>query len=106
MHFYEFSFELLTLFVDDDLIFIFIYNIKTGSVGKDPESSSYGVFADPWRLDSGQILAYIVRQPAPAADNGPEQELFFIYLGGKPWKHVVVHQGGVCNRGPCIAFPF
>lgn len=75
------------------MIFIFIYNIKIGSAGKDPESSLCGVFADPWRLDRGQIFAYVVRQPAPAADNGPEQELFLIFLGGKPWKHVVASPG-------------
>lgn len=59
-------------------LWIFIYNIKTDSAGKDPECSLYGDFAEPWRLDSGQIFAYIVRQPAPAADNGAVQELFLI----------------------------
>lgn len=47
--------------VDIHIYLYKIINIKTGSARKDPESSLYGVFADPWRLDSGQIFAYIVR---------------------------------------------
>lgn len=85
-------------------MFIFIYNIKTDSAGKD-ERYLCGDFADPWRLDSGQIFAYIVRQPAPAADIEPEQELFLTYLGGKPWKHDVASPEW-SNSGPCTAFPF